>query len=272
MDSKQTVIQPPARFALNAKEIWQYRELFYFFTWRDIKVKYKQTVFGVAWALIQPLGLMLLFSFVFKQLSVPTGTLRYEIHVLSGIILWNFFNSAVSHASESIIEQSNLIRKVYFPRLVIPCSALLTALFDLCIAMVLFLVFCIIYGELPGWTAVLYFPLAVVQLLFTAFGFSTLLSALNVHYRDFRYVIPFLLQLFFFGSQVIYSLDGVASGNFRWLLALNPLNGVLEIFRTPFGQAMDQQVVLTGALSTIAFIFIGIYYFRKTEAYFADLA
>ena len=272
MDQKRTVIQPPARFALNAKELWQYRELFYFFTWRDIKVKYKQTFLGIAWALLQPLGLMLLFTFVFKRLSMDTGALRYEIHVLSGIILWNFFNSSVANASESIISHSNMIKKVYFPRLVIPCSAILTAFFDFFFAFLLFAGFCIGYNEIPEWNAVIYFPLALIQLLITAFGISALIAALNVKFRDFRYVIPFLLQLLFFGSQVIYPLSAITDGKFKWLLALNPMNGVIELFRAPFVQTMDADIVFVSAFATVIFTLAGIYYFRKTEAFFADLA
>ena len=272
MDDKNTVIRPPERFALNFRELWQYRELFYFFTWRNVKVKYKQTLLGIAWAVVQPLGLMLLFTFVFRNFAVHTGVVRYEIHVLSGIILWNFFSSSVGNAAESIIEHAPMIRKVYFPRLVIPGASLLTALFDLSIAFLLFLMFCVLYQTFPGWDALLLFPLAIGQLMVAAFGFSVLLSALNVKFRDFRYLLPFLLQLMFFGSQVIYSLSGISEGFLKYLLALNPLNGVLEIFRAPFGYPVDYTVVWISALSTLFVTSAGIFYFRKTEAFFADLA
>lgn len=272
MEKEQTIIQPPANLSFNFRELWKYRELFYFFTWRDIKVKYKQTSLGILWALLQPLALMVLFTFVFRNLNVHTTAMRYEIFVLSGIILWNLFNSAVTNASDSIIAQSNIIKKIYFPRLIIPTSALLTALFDFSISFLLFLIFCSFYKELPGLKAFLLFPLALVQLLFSAFGISIFLSALNVKYRDFRYVIPFLLQLLFFGSQVIYSLSDIAKGSLKYLLAVNPMNGIIEIFRAPFLHTMDTEVILISALSTIVFTFIGLYYFRKTEAYFADLA
>ena len=143
MERIRTVIQPPSKLSFGFKELWHYHELFYFFTWRDIKVKYKQTYLGIAWALLQPLGLMLLFTFVFaKNFTFNTGGVRYEVYVLSGLILWNLFNSSVSNASDSMIQQANIIKKIYFPRLIIPCSSLLAALFDFIIAFVVFLIFC----------------------------------------------------------------------------------------------------------------------------------
>jgi len=140
MEKIQIIIQPPVRVSFGLKELWQYRELFYFFTWRDIKVKYKQTYLGIAWALVQPLALMLLFTFVFKSLRIHTGNIQYEIFVLSGIILWNLFHSSVSNASDSMITQANIIKKIYFPRLIIPCSSLLVALFDFFMAFFIFLI------------------------------------------------------------------------------------------------------------------------------------
>src|SRR5579875_2354010 len=142
MEKIKTVIEPPSRLSFGFHELWQYRELFYFFTWRDIKVKYKQTYLGIAWALLQPLALMLLFTFVFaKNFTIDTGGVRYEAFVLAGLILWNLFHSSVSNASDSMIQQANIIKKIYFPRLIIPCTSVLAALFDFLIAFVLFLIF-----------------------------------------------------------------------------------------------------------------------------------
>lgn len=272
MEREQTIIQPPSKLSVNFRELWKYRELFYFFTWRDVKVKYKQTSLGILWTLLQPLALMIVFTFVFKQLKVHTVSMRYEIFVLSGIILWNFFNSSISNASDSIIVQSNIIKKIYFPRLVVPCSSLLTALFDFTFAFFLFIGFCIVFKNLPGINALLFFPIAILQLLLSAFGISVFFSALNVKYRDFRYIIPFLLQLLFFASPIIYSIADLTKPWLKYILAANPMNGIIELFRFPFTNTIDMEVVIISAISTIFSIFMGLYYFRKTEAYFADLA
>lgn len=273
MEKQQTVIRPAAGFSLNLYELWKYRELFYFFTWRDIKVKYKQTYLGVAWALLQPLALMLLFTFVLaRNFPVATGGMPYEIFSLSGLILWNLAYSSISGASESMIQQSNIIKKIYFPRLIIPCSSLLTALFDFLLAFVVFIVFCILYGQPVALSALYCFPLGILMVLCAAFGLGTFLSALNVQYRDFRYVVPFLLQLLFFGSQIIYPLSNVGPSWLRYLLAVNPVNGAIELFRLPLGHSYDPVIVLTGLASAFIFTFTGLIYFRKSEAYFADLA
>jgi lipopolysaccharide transport system permease protein len=272
IETERTIIEPPDRLSFNFYELWKYRELFYFFAWRDIKVKYKQTYLGILWAILQPLALMLLFSFVFKNIHPHTTRMHYEIFVLAGIIVWNFFNSAISNASDSIITHSNIIKKIYFPRLIIPASSLLTAFFDFLIALFLFMLFCGIFNEMPDFTVFLYWPLAIFQLLMSAFGIGVFLSALTLKYRDFRYVIPFALQLLFFGSQIIYSLTTVAKGNWKYLLAINPMNGIIEMFRTPFLKSMNLHIVLIGMLSTLTFTFVGLYYFRKTEAHFADIA
>ena len=229
MEKFITHIQPPKGFSLGLKELWQYRELFYFFTWRDIKVKYKQTYLGILWALLQPLGMMALFTLLFsKTWKIDTGTTAYPIFVLSGLILWNLFSSSVSHAGESMIQNANIIRKIYFPRLIIPIAG---------------------------------------------FGTGTFLAALNVKYRDFRYTIPFLLQVLFFSSQVIYPLYSVQQTWLKYLLAINPVNAAIELFRaTLSNHPIDSTTISIGLTSTVIIFFVGLYYFRKTEAYFADLA
>ncbi len=162
MEKTKTVIQPPSRLSFGFKELWHYRELFYFFTWRDIKVKYKQTYLGIAWALLQPLGLMLLFTFVFaKNFKIHTGHIRYELFVLSGLIVWNLFQSSVANASDSMIQQANIIKKIYFPRIIIPCSAILAALFDFSIAFIIFLFFCLILKQPISWASIILYPAAI---------------------------------------------------------------------------------------------------------------
>lgn len=272
MQKPQTIITPPSRFSLGLRELWAYRELFYFFTWRDIKVKYKQTYLGIAWAILQPLALMLLLLLVFRRFSVYTGSMQFPIFILSGIIFWNFFQSAVSNASESMISGSHIIKKIYFPRLIIPCSALLTALFDFVIAFILLLIFCVFYRQSFSVNAILFFPLAILWCTITSFGLGVLLSSLNVRFRDFRYVVPFLLQLLFFATQVIFDIKEIQQPLLKMALSLNPMNGVIEIFRYPFTSTLDLNVLSVGIASTIIFTFIGVYHFRKTEAFFADLS
>ncbi len=271
MEKQQTIITPPSAFFLGWRELWQYRELFYFFTWRDIKVKYKQTYLGIAWVLIQPLALMLLFTFIFRNLGVHTLQMQYETFALSGLILWNLFQGSVSNASDSVVQHANVIKKIYFPRLIIPCSAILVALFDFIIAFFIFLVICLVLQQPFEWNAVLFFPAAICLTLMAAFGLSTLLAALNAKFRDFRYLLPFLLQFLFFASQIVYALSNIKQAWMSHLLALNPLNGAIEMLRFPFTGQINTSVVLIGLASTMFFTFTGLYSFRKTEAYFADI-
>ena len=274
MEKFITHIQPPNRFSLGLKELWQYRELFYFFTWRDIKVKYKQTYLGILWALLQPLGMMVLFTLLFsKTWKIDTGTITYPIFVLSGLILWNLFSSSVSHAGESMIQHANIIKKIYFPRLIVPGSAVLVALFDFIMGLIIFLAFCFIYKQPMHWYSVFYFAVGILIILLAGFGAGTFLAALNVKYRDFRYIIPFLLQVLFFSSQVIYPLYSVQQTWLKYLLAINPVNAAIELFRaTLSNQAIDTTTISIGLASTVIIFAVGLYYFRKTEAYFADLA
>ena len=273
MEKFTTKIQPPSGFSLGFKELWQYRELFYFFTWRDIKVKYKQTYLGILWALLQPLGMMLLFTFIFsKTWKIDTGPVVYPIFVLSGLILWNLFNNSVAHAGESMIQNANIIKKIYFPRLIIPYSSVLVAFVDFVIAFVIFLVLCPYFKQLIDISAIIYFPLGIIVTFFAAGGLGTFLAALNVKYRDFRYAQPFLLQVLFFSSQAIYPLQSIQS-EIKYLFAINPMNAAIELFRVPLtNTAPDMTIVAIGITSTLFLLIIGLFYFRKTEAYFADLA
>jgi lipopolysaccharide transport system permease protein len=269
-----TSIHPPSGISFGFRELWHHRELFYFFTWRDIKVKYKQTVLGIAWAVIQPLLMMLLFTFLFsKSLNTFWSVeIPYPVFVLSGLILWNLFNGAVSHAGESMIHNSNIIKKIYFPRLIIPVSAILVSFFDFLIALVIFFAACLYYQQPLHWSAILYMPAAIMLTLLAAFGLGTLLAALNVKFRDFRYALPFLLQVLFFGSQVIYPAS-IIDEKWKYIFGLNPINGAIELFRSPLMQTgPDMVLVAISTASALLLTFIGLLYFRKTESYFADIA
>ncbi|MDB5205641.1 MAG: transporter permease [Flavisolibacter sp.] len=273
MKATRTVIEPQSNFSLRLHELWQYRELFYFFTWRDIKVKYKQTYLGILWSIIQPLFLMLLFTLVFaRHFSPVSNSIDYKSFVLSALILWTLFYSATSHAAESIITQVSIIKKIYFPRLIIIGSAILTALFDFFVAFIIFLLFCIFFRQHISWQAIFLFPAGILMILLSAFGIGSLLAALNVKFRDFRYALPFLLQLLFFSSQVVYPLKDIEQPWLKQALSLNPVNGAIEIFRGALTLEFDLQVIFTGLFMAIVLCISGLIYFRKTEAYFADLA
>jgi len=274
MEKLTTRIQPPLHFSLGLRELWHYRELFYFFSWRDIKVKYKQTYLGIVWALLQPLGMMMIFTLLFsKSVKIPSGPIpHYPVFVLSGVIVWNLFNSSVSHAAESMIQNANIIKKIYFPRLIIPCSSVLVAFFDFLMAFLIFITLCVGYQQTILWNAILFFPAGILLSLLSAFGLGTFLSALNVKYRDFRYTVPFLLQVLFFASQVIYPLPFIQQSWLKNILAFNPLNGAIELFRAPLTNTVDMNIVIASLGSCVLLTILGLFYFRKTEAYFADIA
>src|SRR5690242_381725 len=235
MEEFQSVVKPPAGFSFGFKELWQYRELFYFFTWRDIKVKYKRAYLGILWALLQPLGMMVIFTFLFsKTWKIDTGPIQYPVFVLAGLILWNLFSSSVSQAAESMIKHADIINKIYFPRLIIPGSSVLVALFDFIMGFILFIAYCLIDQQPIHWSALWSFPAAIFLIMITAFGAGAFLSALNVKYRDFRYTIGFLLQVLFFASQIIYPLQNIQQSWLKYILAINPVNAAIELFRSAF--------------------------------------
>lgn len=271
----ESEIKPQQPISLGFKELREYRELFYFFTLRDIKVKYKQTVLGVAWAVLQPLLLAFLFTyFLGKPVSAYTAlNMPYGLFSFSGLVLWGVFSSGLNNAGNSMVANANIIRKIYFPRLIIPVSAILVSVFDFLMAFLVFLFVCFIQGYVIEWTAIYYFPIALLMTCITTFGTGALLAALNVKYRDFRYIIPFMIQFLLFVSPVIYPVSITQHAFIRFLLQLNPMSAALELFRAPLHAGLvDWSSVGLGFGSSLLLMIMGFYYFRKTEAYFADLA
>lgn len=267
-------IKPRTSFTPGIAELVQYRELFYFFTWRDIKVKYKQTVLGFAWTILQPLLMMGLFTLFFsKAVSTSTGTLPYPVFVLSGLLPWMLFSSGLTNAGNSMVANAHMIKKIYFPRLILPVSAVLVALFDLIMALPVFAVVLLLYGVAPGWQALWCVPLSLLLILVTTIGAGCLLSALTLKYRDFRYIIPFLVQILLFATPVIYPAGFVEQNWIRQLLMLNPMSGAVTLFRAMFsGQPADAMHLAISCGAALLLLLCGVYYFRKTESYFADLA
>lgn len=268
-------IKPQGKFSLGLKELWDYRELFYFFTWRDIKVKYKQTILGFLWAILQPLFMTAVFT-AFLGDSVAQKTdmkIPYPVFALSGMLLWGIFSSGMSNASNSMVTNANIIKKIYFPRLIIPISSILGALIDFFIALVIFIVLLTIYKVDINYTALLFLPIAILITGISALGCGTLLAALNVKYRDVRYVIPFLVQGLLFLTPVMYPASISENSAVQLILKLNPISGALELMRSIFvGYSVNTETVLLSLSTSLLLFVIGIVYFRKTESYFADLA
>ncbi len=254
------------------RDLWRYRELLGFLAWRDIKVRYQQAVLGIAWALLQPVVTMVIFTVVFGRLAkMPDGNIPYPLLVLAGLLPWQFFSTALSGSSASLVTNSNLISKVYFPRLLVPMSAIGVALIDFVIVLVLFCGLSLWYGHMPSWHW-LFMPFFLLNALAVAFGAGLWLTALTVKYRDFRFIVPFLLQFGVFISPVGYRTDFYP--NWRDLLALNPMTGVIDGFRwCLLGGAQDLQPasVLASVSISAVLVISGIAYFRKTERGFADI-
>jgi lipopolysaccharide transport system permease protein len=268
-----TVIEPKTGWVpVDFREIWNYRELLYFLTKRDIKVRYKQTVLGGLWAVIQPAFTMLVFTLFFGRLAkMPSDGLPYPIFVYAGLLPWTYFANAVSASGNSLVGSANLITKVYFPRIVVPASAALAGLLDFFIALFVLAALMIWYQFLPG-AGILLFPFLVGLTFICAVGVGLWLSALNVQYRDIRYAIPFLVQVWMFISPVIYPVS-LVHGNYQWLLALNPMGGVIHAYRASLlgHQPVDWGLLALSTLIILALFFGGLYYFRRMEKVFADV-
>lgn len=267
-------IESTHRGLFDWRELWRYRELFYFFTWRDIKIKYKQTVLGFLWAVLQPLLMMVIFTFFFgKALNIPSQSLPYPVYVFSGLLIWNLFSTGLTNASNSMVNNASIIKKIYFPRLIIPVSSILVSLFDFFMAFVLFAAVLLYYQQPVIWQAIFIWPLAIVVGVVATMGLGSWLAALNVKYRDFRYVIPFLVQVFFFLTPIIYPISLLKYPVLQYVLACSPMYAAIELFRYPLiGELANPSFFYLSTLSGILLLFIGILYFKRTEDFFADFA
>lgn len=268
-------IGPQHSLSPGAREIWRYRELFYFFAWRDIKVKYKQAALGILWAVLQPLIMMLMFTLIFsKALNVDTGGIPYPVFAISGLLIWNIFSNGLLNSSNSMITNANIIKKVYFPRLIIPMSAILTSLVDFMFAFFIYIAILVYYHQgVSIIKLMLYLPLSILLTIVTTLGMGTFLSAMNVKYRDFQYILPFMIQFLLFANPVLYSSRAFTNPVVNAFMRANPIASAIQLCRSVFtGMAVDWQGVLFGSVVALLLLFTGIYRFRKTEAYFADLA
>ncbi len=255
------------------RDLWRYRELFYFLAWRDILVRYKQTVIGVLWAVLRPILTTAVFVFVFGRLAkMPSEGVPYPVLVFAAMLPWQFFASALTEASNSLVGNANMISKIYFPRLIVPASAIIVALTDFFISLGILAVLMVGYGVAPTWHLLLLIPLTGVAFL-AAFGAGLWLAALNVEYRDFRYVLPFIVQFGLYVSPVGFS-SSIVPEQWRLVYSLNPMVGVIDGFRWAITGA-DTSIHWPGfAVSMLLVVLIalgGLWYFRKTERAFADV-
>src|SRR6266550_6211479 len=258
--------------AAGLKELWEYRELLYFLTWRDIKVRYKQTVLGAAWAIIQPFFMMVVFSLFFGRLAkIPSDGIPYPIFTFCALLPWQLFAHALTESSNSLVGNQNLITKVYFPRLVVPIAAVLGGLVDFAVAFAILLVLMFYYGIVPTW-AIVTLPGFILLAVMTALGVGLWLSALNVKYRDVRYTINFLIQFWLFATPVAYP-SSIVPAKWRALYGLNPMAGVVEGFRWALlGKQEAPGAMLWVSVAVVILILIGgLYYFRRMEQQFADV-
>jgi len=253
-------------------DIWKYRELLYFLAWRDILVRYKQTVIGVAWSVLRPTLTMVVFTVVFGRIAkLPSDGVPYPILVFSAMLPWHFFANSVSEGSNSLIQNVNVISKVYFPRLIVPTSTVVVSFVDFLISLVIFSVLMMWYQYLPG-IKVLMLPAFLMMAIAVSLGLALFFSAMNVRFRDFRYVVPFVVQLGLFISPVGFSLS-VIPEKWRLLYSLNPMVGVIEGFRWSLlpDYRLDMSTLLTSLFVSIMLLAVGIAYFRRTERSFADV-
>jgi len=265
------VIEPSRSTPLNLRELWSYRELLYSLTRRDIKVRYKQTALGVAWAILQPLFMMVVFSLFFGRLAgIPSDNIPYPLFAYAGLLPWTFFSNAVTNSGNSIVGSAHLITKVYFPRMIVPGATVAAALLDFLIAFVILILLMFYYRVTPSWHIFL-LPIFVALSTVLAFGVGMWFSALNVKYRDVRFALPFFIQVGMFVSPVIYPSSFIP-GNLRWLIELNPLTGIIEGYRSSlFGQPFNWRAIGISAIVTLILLRYSIYTFRRMEKGFADI-
>lgn len=253
-------------------ELWKYRELLYFLAWRDVKVRYRQALLGVAWAVIQPLFAMIIFTLFFGRLAgMPSDGIPYPLFSFCALVPWTYFSSTLAQAGNSLLSNSNLITKVYFPRVLLPTASAVSGLLDFGVGSAFLAMMMVYYGARPGWTLLL-FPLFLLLMMALVVGVSMLLAALNVRYRDVKYALPFVIQLWLFVTPIIYPATFVPA-RFQRLLALNPMCGIVEGFRSALfpQRPLDWTLVGISLAGTTLLFACGALYFRRTERSFADI-
>ena len=276
---KDSVIEPPKGFMqVNWRELWAYRDLFLVLAWRDISVRYKQTVLGALWAILQPVMTMVVFTFIFNHMAgIESGNgIPYPIFLYTGLLLWQYFSATVNNSAQSMVANASLIQKVYFPRLVIPATGATTALTDLAVASAILVVMMMYYGFFPQLVGVVIIPLQLLIATFSALGVGLFLASLNVKYRDVRYALPFFINIGLYVTPVIYPvamLDKYPVVKMLFL-CLNPMASVINSARTGLlgNSPIEWNALLVALFVSIIYFLFGLFYFRRTESYFADIA
>jgi lipopolysaccharide transport system permease protein len=271
-NQKVTLIAPAGRFVgLDLAGIWAYRELLYFLAWRDVKIRYKQTAIGIIWVVLQPVLTTAIFTVIFSRFArFDTGGVPYPLFALSGLMIWLFVHTSITMASTSFVNNTNLVTKVYFPRLIVPMAATIASLFDLLFGVAILAALMLWYGTFPDVQVTLA-PLFLLLAILLAVGFGMLFSALNVRFRDVKFALPFLLQVWMIASPIFYPAS-LMSEKWKLIFALNPLTGILEGFRSSlFGTPFDWPVITISAVSTIGLTIISLLVFKKMEDDFADM-
>lgn len=267
------VVEPTRGWAApNLQVLWDYRELMFFLAWRDVKVRYKQSLLGIGWVVIQPLTAMVVFTVIFGQFAkLPSDGVPYAVFTYAALLPWQLFSSAVTRSASSVLSSSSIFTKVYFPRLVLPVAAIFANVVDFGISLVVFFGLLAIFGIWPGWP-LLFLPLFVLLTIATTLAFGIWLAALNVRYRDVTYVVPYLVQLSLFLSPVAYSANLVPHGVWRVIYSLNPLAGLIQGFRWSLIRGPAPDSMLLFSVITVSILLVtGIYYFRRVEKTFADV-
>ena len=275
---EQTITPPKGLVRIDWAELWHFRDLFLVLAWRDISVRYKQTVLGVAWAVLQPVATMVIFSFIFNRMAgIQSGDgTPYPVFLCVGQLLWQFFSGTLTNASQALVTNVTLVQKVYFPRLILPATAVTTGLVDLAIASLVLVGMMVWYGVTPGWIGLLTLPLLILTSVLCALGIGLFLAAINVKYRDVRYALPFVINIMMYVTPVIYPLamldrHPVARTAMTWL---NPIAGVISNARAGLlgHSAFQWDVLAISLLVSTIYLMLGLAYFRATERYFADIA
>lgn len=271
----ELIIKPQKKwFDLNFKELWLYRELAFIFAWRDIKVRYKQTAIGIVWAILQPILMVAIFSFFFGKLAkIPSDGIPYPIFAFVGIMFWNYFSISLTGSSNTLIENENIVKKIYFPRLLLPIASAITPLIDLFIALLVLAVLMLYYGFVPTIYSLLLLPILFIISFLASSGLGLFLASINFKYRDVRYALPFFIQLLMYVTPVIYP-SSIVGEKYQWIIALNPMTGIIEAARASFFgvNPINFQLLFISVGISVGLFLFGVFRFKRTERFFADLA
>lgn len=267
-------IKPSGWLSFDFRELIRFRELLYFMAWRDIKVKYKQTFLGILWVVLQPVALVLIFSTLWiKVMKANPADLPYPVFAYSGLLLWGLFSSAISNSGDSMISNSNIIKKVYFPRIIIPASSIIVALFDLLMTLIIYILMIFYYHlNINILNFIFLLTVSVLITTLTSFGIGLIIASATIKYRDFRYILPFFLQAFFFLSPVIYPISLISSARLKFILSLNPLSGAISLLRSALTNSpINSNLLFCSIIMTIILLIAGLVSFGRMESQYSDI-